>query len=68
MMNIYIYRYVIWFNIVFKGIRQKKTIESLTAVKPTPKPPPSPIFDCIRFFSGAVFIDWVVEYGMTYVL
>ena len=44
-------------KIISKGFNIKKTIESLTAVKPTPDPP-APIFDCLRFFSflsGTVF-------------
>ena len=35
----------------------------MTAVKPTLDHPP--IFDCLMFFERAVFIDRVVDYGMT---
>ena len=61
--------WVTTYNLPLREGFKKKTIETLTAVKPTPYPAP-PIFDRLRFFfSRAVFfIDRVVEYGMKQIL
>ena len=45
----------------------KKTIESLTAVKPTLDPLP-PIWDHLRGEGARLFIERVVKYGMKQIL